>query len=124
MASSDANAAAAPRRLSLTQRLVGSGREWMSGFYGSVEKDDSNAGHGFGDGIDDFIPGVFAAKERRRNSSISSEASDDLGAPRRGSITERVAGLQVKIFGASIFSAWFFSALFFSALFFFWRLKT
>lgn len=68
----------------------------MTGFYGSVENDDLNAGHGFADGIDDFIPGVLASGQRRRNSSISSEASGDMGPVRRGSITDRVAGLQVR----------------------------
>lgn len=71
----------------------------MTGFYGSVEKDDLNAGHGFADGIDDFVPGVLASSQRRRNSSISSEASDDIGSVRRGSITDRVAGLQVSVCG-------------------------
>jgi len=87
------------RRPSFTQRLVGNGREWMSGFYTSMEKDDVIAGQGFGDALDDFVPTNMAySQERRRNSSVSSDSDGigELAGIRRGSITERVAGMQVK----------------------------
>jgi len=86
------------RRPSFTQRLVGNGREWMSGFYTSMEKDDVIAGQGFGDALDDFVPTNMAySQERRRNSSVSSDSDGigELAGIRRGSITERVAGMQL-----------------------------
>ena len=83
-------ATAAPRRPSITEKLIGSGKEFMSGFYKSVEKDEMMGGQGFSDPIDDMMPGVFDASRRRRSSQ-----SEDPNAPRRASITERVAGMQV-----------------------------
>jgi len=89
----------APRRLSLTQRLVGQSREWMQNFYSSHEKDDQVYGHGFNDPTDDFVPAVMYNNARRRTSSMSSDGSlDGIESPARNrtnSISERVAGLQL-----------------------------
>jgi len=90
----------APRRLSLTQRLIGANREWLQSYYTSQEEDDQQFGQGFNDPTDDFVPGVIANSRRRRNSSTSSDASLDSTPStgervRSGSITERVAGMQL-----------------------------
>lgn len=91
----------APRRPSLTQRLVGNSRDWIQGFYQSQEKDDQMYGQGFNDSIDDLVPAVMYNNARRRTSSTSSDASDSVETPisggrvRTNSISERVAGMQV-----------------------------
>jgi len=92
-----------PRRPSLTSRLIGANREWMQNFIQSQEEDDQQYGHGFNDAADDFIPGVLYNGRRRRNSSVSSDVSSEsystsetaTGRVRTGSISERVAGMQV-----------------------------
>jgi len=87
------------RRPSLTQRLVGVNREWMQTYYNQHEQDDQSFGVGFNDQAEDFIPGVIENSRRRRNSSLSSDASIESlggGRDRSNSIAERVAGMQVK----------------------------
>jgi len=98
----------APRRPSFTQRLVGQSREWIHNFYQNQEKDDQAYGHGFNDSVDDYVPTVMfnnAEHRRRRNSSVSSDASVDsveeqqVTSPTRqrtSSISERVAGMQLQ----------------------------
>jgi len=96
----------APRRPSLTSRLIGMNREWMNNFYQSQEEDDQQYGHGFNDPADEFVGGVIYNERRRRNSSVSSDTSEagELAAGfansgtnrvRTGSISERVAGMQL-----------------------------
>ena len=87
------------RRPSFTQRLTGVNRDWMQNYYNQHETDDQSFGHGFNDQADDFVPGVIGNSRRRRNSSLSSEASIESlgeGRQRATSISERVAGMQVK----------------------------
>ncbi|KAI1282018.1 hypothetical protein HDE_13084 [Halotydeus destructor] len=89
----------APRRLSLTQRLVGQSKEWMQNYYVSQEKDDQMYGHGFNDVVDDFVPGVlYNNAQRRRTMSVGSEGDESVTSPNRSrtnSISERVAGMQL-----------------------------
>lgn len=61
------------------------------------EEDDQQYGHGFNDAADDFVPGVVYNDRRRRNSSVSSDDSETgvNNRVRTGSISERVAGMQV-----------------------------
>lgn len=100
-----------PRKPSLTERLVGQSRSWIQTFYTSQENEDQLYGQGFIDPIDDLAPtSMFynAEVRRRRNSSISSDTSEDsvaeqiqqnntvgTGRMRTSSISERVAGMQV-----------------------------
>ena len=89
----------APRKPSLTQRLIGNSREWLAGFYAGRESDATIYGQGFGDEIDDFVPGVLTNSMRRRTSSLSSSDSvESYDIPRRvrsASLTERIANMQV-----------------------------
>lgn len=86
-------AAAPNRRLSFTERLrdgISSGREWITGFYGTVGEDIVTARQGIADSIDDFLPETHASSERRRNSNLLSEGSEgtegteDVGHGREG----------------------------------------
>ena len=88
-----------PRRLSLTQRLIGNSKDWMANFYAGREADATLYGQGFGDEIDDFVPGVLTNSMRRRTSSLSSQESvEGFNMPKKvrsDSLTERVANMQV-----------------------------
>jgi len=85
-----------PRKLSLTQRLIGGFHDTVQNFYVAQELDDQAYGHGFNDSADEFVPGVMYNNARRRTSSMSDDGNNNNPERQRtGSISERVAGMQL-----------------------------
>jgi hypothetical protein len=100
------------RTQSLTERIVGHSREWIQSFYpaghenGNMSPTDSEHRDGFNDQADDFVPSAVSNTgiiRRRRTSSLTSDSSIDslddspvAARPRAGSISERVAGMQLQ----------------------------